>query len=414
MSMLKVLENSKNVTDLFLSVDVAHCDNASGLCRGLPLVDPVRVILDMQELSMDSQKLLDTLGKCIPTWKKLAQFEISDVNEPRDRKHSDGEKIISPALNHTPNLRSLVVWDPHINLRRVPHYVKIAAANPALKTIQIRPSISSRHSKSSGRTALYAEMKADARPGLNALLDLTYEIFIEVPDSLAILPSTFVYPAQLAANPVQEDIIWSRVLLFALESQASSTEWSHSRQHYVYLSRLAPLLVCKKFAQLGIPHLYKNVVPKNERAARSFMSRVAQQPTLGYRVRSLFLNYSRDITLKFKTPVAYTPGLISLDGGEDFCDLSKSVGSTLRSFRGIQIDNPDVSMSPEIEDFHWFSTTALKIDHTLTCLTPVTAFNMLVHLRVTQRLPSLRTTVFSYVASRGAQFFKKHGAKLSE
>ncbi|KAJ6454603.1 hypothetical protein C8R45DRAFT_1037492 [Mycena sanguinolenta] len=444
-SMLKVLESSKNLTDLFLSADVAHSDNASGLCRGLPLVDPVRVILDMQGLSMDSRKLVNALRKCIPTWKKLAQFEMSDVYEPRDRKHSAAEKIISTALRNSLNLRTLVVWDLHVNVQCVPHYMTIAAANPALKTIQIKPSVAPQHSRSSHRMALYTEMKKNMR--LNALLDLTDEIPVfqlpaEVPDSLAQLPSTFVYPAQLTGNPVQEDNIWSRVLFFALESQASGHKWDFARPHNAHFSRLSPLLVCRKFAQLGIPHLYKNVVLNREEAARSFMSQLAQQPTLGYRVRSLLLNYSRDITLKFKTTIAYTPALNHLDGGKDFlpifwkdfCDLSNSVGSTLRSFRGIQIDNPDDPKSPDVfarftqlEDFHWFSRTAFKTDHNLTHFTPVTVFNTLVHLRITvcyhesfmtvlahMELPSLRTTVFSYVASGGAPFFKKHGAKLSE
>ncbi|KAJ7938341.1 hypothetical protein B0H13DRAFT_1139374 [Mycena leptocephala] len=45
-SMLKILQTSPNITDLFLSLEIPQPDNACGLHRGLHLINPVRVIID--------------------------------------------------------------------------------------------------------------------------------------------------------------------------------------------------------------------------------------------------------------------------------------------------------------------------------------------------------------------------------
>jgi DNA mismatch repair ATPase MutS len=73
-SMLKILQSSPNITDIFLSLSVAPSDNACGLCRGLPLIDPVRVIIDnytWNGVNKPTSKLIDTLEKCFVTWKNM-------------------------------------------------------------------------------------------------------------------------------------------------------------------------------------------------------------------------------------------------------------------------------------------------------------------------------------------------------
>jgi hypothetical protein len=74
-SMLKILQNSPNITDLFLSLEIPRPDNACGLLRGLHLINPVRVIIDTgrpwTRSSPSAQKLITTLEKCIPIWEKL-------------------------------------------------------------------------------------------------------------------------------------------------------------------------------------------------------------------------------------------------------------------------------------------------------------------------------------------------------
>lgn len=83
-SMLKILQTSPNITDLFLSVDIVAPDNPCGLCRGLQLINPVCVILQgshggrgsmNRRISTEAQKLIDKLVNCISAWTKLVLLQ---------------------------------------------------------------------------------------------------------------------------------------------------------------------------------------------------------------------------------------------------------------------------------------------------------------------------------------------------
>jgi hypothetical protein len=80
-SMHKILQASKNITDIFLSMRIPPSDNACGLCRGLPLINPVRLILDWTTLGRPARKLFDTLEQCIPAWKKMVPL-LSSFTHP--------------------------------------------------------------------------------------------------------------------------------------------------------------------------------------------------------------------------------------------------------------------------------------------------------------------------------------------
>ncbi|KAJ7465142.1 hypothetical protein FB451DRAFT_1041818 [Mycena latifolia] len=73
-SMHKILQASKHITDLFITLNIDPYDNVCGLCRGLPLIDPVRGILHYIPTSYihkDTGKLVELLQECIPKWKNL-------------------------------------------------------------------------------------------------------------------------------------------------------------------------------------------------------------------------------------------------------------------------------------------------------------------------------------------------------
>jgi hypothetical protein len=73
--MLTILQSSPNISDLFVSLEIYSSDNCSGLCKGLSLLNPNRLILwDLSrkppENKMVSQ-LLDALAKSISRWDRL-------------------------------------------------------------------------------------------------------------------------------------------------------------------------------------------------------------------------------------------------------------------------------------------------------------------------------------------------------
>jgi hypothetical protein len=79
-SMSKIIKAAPNVTDVFLSLNIWSADNVSGLCRGLPTMNPTRLVIydppyrHAGSTNKNSQHLLDTVIQCIKQWKNLVCF----------------------------------------------------------------------------------------------------------------------------------------------------------------------------------------------------------------------------------------------------------------------------------------------------------------------------------------------------
>ncbi|KAJ7602367.1 hypothetical protein DFH06DRAFT_1115663 [Mycena polygramma] len=419
-SMFKILQASINITDLFLSLEIARSDNTCGLIRGLPLVDPVRVILKTRDLGsslgyQEDRKLAQTLEKCIPTWKKLRVLEM-----PHRRSYN--MDVISKALSQAPNLGTLVLRGHEYQPYQIPEYMRIIAANPSLKRIRLERPLGSEPPAYvlENVQRLKDALRKDER--LNALVDLG--------DESPVLSSPFVYPARLSADPVLEDAIWSRVSYYTF----CSPGWEC----------LSSLLVCKTFARLGLPHLYASPTLESTEALDSFALQLERQPALGRSVRCLSLNFSGDLGV-FKSVIEHTPVLTELHRIESFrescppitwkvfTDLGKLRGTTLRSFNfpvsktSSAADPGLFALFPEMREFVWDSKTVFKTGPKLGPKSiPADTFSLLASLTINtfeasfldvlshMELPALRTMAFPPNAVGGVGFFERHGAKLRE
>ncbi|KAJ7756219.1 hypothetical protein B0H16DRAFT_1539043 [Mycena metata] len=427
-SMLKILQSSPNITDLFLSLDFASGDNACGLCRGLALVDPIRVTVDKSPRTRESahtSKLLETLEECIPAWENLAVFKITHLVIRRT--------LIPEALKKSANLDTFSVSGVIITTQEViPEYLFLVAENPSVKHIRVTPShwVGSRPLKE-----LRDAAKADAR--LRAVLDLA----VAPSNKPSPLGATekhdgpFSYPVQLSANPIAEDAIWSQVLYFALNRPRHQNPfYIPSRQPSP--SRLAPLLVCKLFLRLGIPFLYERPALYSDFRVRALLEQLAMKPELGQHIQCLSVGPLREFPM-LKDIVAHTPTLTELHGTtgspsitwKAFTTLGESTGSSLRSFHGIPIPktaaaNPAAfALFTEMRELGWATNTTFK---TTAKFIPTDAFRFLVKLTVTtcdesfltvlahMELPALQSAIFAAGAAGGTRFFSKHGAKLRE
>ncbi|KAJ7465133.1 hypothetical protein FB451DRAFT_1262722, partial [Mycena latifolia] len=180
-SMHKILQASKNITDLFITLDIAKFDNACGLCRGLPLIEPVR---------------------CIQKWKNLTVFDITHL--------MDGSPSLSSiyhALKNAKSLNTLIISDSDASLfqeSEVPRYILTIAANLSLQHIRPKP----RPTRDVTESEFFQALQQHGR--LQALFELPPPL-IEPPT----IP--FVYPAQLAADPEVEDRIWRQVLYYVMD-----------------------------------------------------------------------------------------------------------------------------------------------------------------------------------------------------
>ncbi|KAJ7081359.1 hypothetical protein B0H15DRAFT_854902 [Mycena belliarum] len=423
-SMYKILKMSTTVTDLFLSLNIVS-DNACGLCRGLPLIDPCRVIVDGRHygLTTSAHKLLETLETCLVNWKRLAVFDIPGVMDHRTAYS------ISKALAKAPNLNTLTISCHISSPPSVSGHIRLIATNPSLKYIRLNPP------STTLREDVVTAVNKDAR--LKELFHLPEQSSL-LSEEKPTPPSEQLTLPLLDAGKIKEEAIWSRVLYYALQPVPKRTGnvWrTYRRAERPSILNIGPLLVSKMFMRLGIPHLYESPILETSLAAASFASRLAEDSSLRHYVRRLKIS-SCELPI-FKSLVLHTPALAELHGGRKFSitwkafsDLGSVTGSSLLTFQGVAIAKSSEAVSAAvfsqfscIRSFCWSSTTAFKVARKSI---PATTFNTLVHLGIKKNdssfltvlshmeLPSLRTTHFSATSTGGRLFFQRHGSKLQE
>ncbi|KAJ6482946.1 hypothetical protein C8R47DRAFT_578728 [Mycena vitilis] len=448
-AMSTILRACKDITDLFLSLDLDRRidDDASGLCRGLFLIDPVRLIVDAGRLddihradaanrwrnwelpkSQQTMQLRQTVVECISrTWKKLAHLEIpSQLFRRMD---------LLNALSCAPKLKTLsILWDGNDTIGILAtsfqgfHWyreLRAIARNPSLKRIRIDPLISPRFDP-----ALDREMcRALATMARETLAKLVRHQSMK---ALLVLPDRVLVPATLSNRLTtllsEEDAILSRVLYFAMCCDGMT-----------FSSRLELILVCKTFARVGVPHLYESPVLKFKSKLESFATQLVQNPPLGSGVRCLCITLKSPFDMAtFNTIIERTPALEEVRGGqglrgitwEAFRDLGKYTGSSLRTLRDMSVGKAPEVVSPVVfarfsalRQLGWDSRTKFKTEHRRI---PAGALSRLVDLTVNRfdqsfldtlsyiELPRLLTVTFLATTRGGARFFEVHGSKLCE
>ncbi|KAK7046853.1 hypothetical protein R3P38DRAFT_2876178 [Favolaschia claudopus] len=440
MFMHTITQRASQLTDLFMSLQLDPGDDGSGLCLGLPLLNPIRVIVDaFSEVFANGAKLFEVLRTCIiGQWSRLTQLEMP-LNFARQN--------LSKALSQVPLLDKLVVWSYQDWLRQVPEYISAVSENPALKKIQLIRIIEERdkHDYYPHKTLsqyLYGQFQTD--PRLAALLHLKSQL----PDSTIIEdPSTsmedtsavpFTYPARLRADAL-EDLVWGRILSFVLYSDVPEKmedgwreSWRH--RHAVVSSRLSALLVCKMFARLGVPHLYTVIVLRSENAAQSLKLQLKRHPEFGLRVRVLCMDFYSESNILGKL-VVHTPALTEFHGRyapwRVFENFAEVAGDRLQVLAGLAVSSTTGAADPgtlalfqRMTSLHWDSKIKFRSAQKLK---PETTFSILVNLTVNEfhesffdvlehaELPSLQSVSFNFLTNGGgASFFKKHGSKLRE
>lgn len=77
-AMYPIIMAAPNVTDLFLSFEIISADGVSGLCRGLPKMNPTRVILYDQTAADNAplRQLTKALCGSLKIWTKLVAFLV--------------------------------------------------------------------------------------------------------------------------------------------------------------------------------------------------------------------------------------------------------------------------------------------------------------------------------------------------
>ncbi|KAF7367649.1 hypothetical protein MSAN_00828500 [Mycena sanguinolenta] len=136
-----ILKSAPNVTDLFLTLHIWDSDDVKGLCQGLPLINPRRVVVvdnDGPRPTKDNEQvdqLLQTLVEVIPKWDKLKIFDFPYFESARGCKNKVFDKrakALAAALVESRSLETLLVGSGF----DFPRYFRPLVNMPSLKSIR--------------------------------------------------------------------------------------------------------------------------------------------------------------------------------------------------------------------------------------------------------------------------------------
>ncbi|KAF8209332.1 hypothetical protein K438DRAFT_1960329 [Mycena galopus ATCC 62051] len=427
-----ILKCSPNISDLFLSLEIYSSDNTSGLCKGLPLISPTRLILQDLYKPLENKvisPLLEALIKSISKWDRLRVFE-SPYNDETDR----GERFIQALLKFSGlGLHTLVL--PSIDT--ISWASSLLKGGCPLKTINIKHSLASR-----------AHELRDLDPAVRALLKSTEtpvssragppETISEPP---LITPSLNPFFIPMAGAPKEvQDTVWARVLYFAMSVPELDNNPALARKDVP--PRLPLLMVSKTFNRLGLSSYYAHIVMKYSRTVPQFASVLSTNPPIGPHIRTLAINYweFEESDRLDSTVLSQISGLVRLSQiGQEWWSLSQyaaipwdafeavaeSSGSTLREFsvrveRKAQISPTTFSNLTTLRTLKWNCLTNFLLTNI-----PEDGLQNLEELKISSadqsfftvlsvmKLKSLKRVVLSTNANPET-FLEAHGSKLTE
>ncbi|KAJ7615728.1 hypothetical protein DFH06DRAFT_1483914 [Mycena polygramma] len=291
MAMHTILKSAPNITDIFLSLAIWASDNTQGLCKGLPLIDPHRVILVDPGVGRPlKNKNLTALTKvilrCIPKWHNLKVFDfpyfcsLHYVVSAQQAWMTRATNLAAALVQS--QVETVLIQELY---HALPDFFLALSKIPSVRVLQLtaEPSPRVRHAVDTD-----ARLKALVRyPSLDAEDDDDDKEYpVPAPDIPPSLNPSFV-PMAHASDEVR-DMVWKRVLFFAMHVE---------QRRSVPRKKLLPsplpfLLVSKYISRLALPYLYDCLHVADADAMSRLASRVKNRPELGPCIRSMYLTLS--------------------------------------------------------------------------------------------------------------------------
>ncbi|KAJ7114209.1 hypothetical protein C8R43DRAFT_1039620 [Mycena crocata] len=324
MAMHTILESAKNITDISLCLSIWSSDNSRGLCKGLPLINPHRVIVVDPIVAKRPVKnqhqaaLNNALFQCIRAWSNLRTF-VFPYPSSVPWRWSNRVMEVAQALIESRILSTVIISKTYDTL---PQHFDILLKIPALHTVQFQsPFVKANFY----HRRITETIDSDAR--LKALVQYTIHDGSSKPvqddDTMPdIAPSLNPLFVPMESAPVEtQDTVWDRVMFFAMSTSEEKTK----------SSRLSVLLVSKRFNRLALPHIYHRICLRWPNAP-SVSQQMQRQPQLGSFIRFLEIPFAStdDVAhriLSSATRIEKFSGTIS---AEHFELLARTAGSTLR------------------------------------------------------------------------------------
>ncbi|KAJ6538353.1 hypothetical protein DFH09DRAFT_1042324 [Mycena vulgaris] len=341
MTMHAILKSAPNTTDIVLSLSIWSSDNTQGLCQGLPLIDPNRVIvmapvLDKPLKNKHLAALMAALFSCIRTWEKLRIFGFPYSDKDLHPISTERAFKLAEALAQSQTIHTVLL--PFMDMYRIPEFFTPLRKIPSLQILQLR-----------GPRNQDAEVVINSDRHLEALVryptqdfeDKTSSLALAVPDITPTLNPSFS-PLKSASDETR-DTLWRHVLFFAMyveELQCPTFPRSPTVSHP---SRLPILLVSKYFNRLALPYIY-DCVGVTDGGAPSIARQLQHHPELGSFIRYIFILGDRIPEDAMLTILSSGPNVQKIrKGGSEFRTharisakgfevAAQTAGSSLREF----------------------------------------------------------------------------------
>ncbi|KAJ7447880.1 hypothetical protein B0H11DRAFT_1878501 [Mycena galericulata] len=286
-AMHTILKSAPNITDLFLSLSVWSSDNTQGLCKGLPLVNPTRVIVvDPYSRKTLKNKQLDALTKalfsCIRTWDSLRIVGFPYGSGHSDWKRAERALNFAEALTQSPTVRIVILSSSFYSL---PQFLLRLCKIPSLQALEFKSPFYVGHPILSA-SLFDPQLKAVARYTMEDDTAGTETASFVVPDITPSLNLAFV-PMQSASEETQETV-WKRVLFFSMYVEELRSPSFPRLPTKTHPSRLPILRVSKYFNRIGLPYLY-DCPTITVRSTPSMSKQLQEHPDLGSFIRSIFI-----------------------------------------------------------------------------------------------------------------------------
>ncbi|KAJ7684363.1 hypothetical protein DFH06DRAFT_1462712 [Mycena polygramma] len=441
-----ILECSPNISDLWLSLEIYSSDNSSGLCKGLSLINPTRLILRDRLYKLMANKmiaqLVDALALSMAKWDRLCIFDC-----PYVAATSRSNAIIRPLLQ-----------SGRLHTLSIPFADCLDWAYQTLKSCPLQ----SIHIKTP--VAYYDRgYIPDKNPAVMALLKFrdapTTSLFgkakvpepIELPNITPSLDPSFT-PLAGASKEVY-DAVLSRILYFAMFVPEDNLGLRGIP------SRLPLLLVSKAFNRVGMRYYYVHTLLRFPSSIRKLASVISKNPSVGPHVRTIdggvldsqlgYLDDEADNDASETSMVAVlsqTNGLVQIGRrnnfpedpisilGENgiswaaFAAMAESSGSSLRGLH-VRIGKSEQASTTLFSHLTALRNLDLKCetDFIDSANTPADGFPSLEKLRISStsqsfltalslmKLESLRHIVISYRTPDHVEtVLEAHGVKLTD
>ncbi|KAJ7139123.1 hypothetical protein C8R44DRAFT_301415 [Mycena epipterygia] len=289
LAMHTILQSAPNITDVSLSLSIWSSDGTQGLCEGLPLINPRRVLVvdpPIRKLPKNQHltALTTALFRCIRTWDNLEIFGFPYAHfswrYPRNfTMWTDRRNNLAQALTQSQTLHTIIISE--ISDTGV---LALLLEIPSLKVLKIQKPFTQddRH--------LITTINSD--PRLKQLTRYTVQDLEDKKDALVIpdiAPSLnpFFVPMASASDETRE-VIWNRVFFFAMYVKERYLLDFPRGPTELYPSRVPILLVSKYFQRLALPHIYR--CPRLTLYGAPLMARQLQErPDLGSFIRVIYV-----------------------------------------------------------------------------------------------------------------------------